>query len=156
MSKKLFHGKIYVKKSKIHGFGVFASKKIRKGELLEECYFLVSRRGGDKALEDYYFDAKGKYATFLGYGPIYNHSEDPNADYNMNMKRRVAVFKADRTIQKDEEITISYGDKWFKSRGWTAKTSKTSKTSGSKEKPKKKLRKKLKKKAKKKSKRRSR
>ena len=60
MKSKLFQNKIFVKKSSMHGYGVFAAKKIRKGEKIEECYILISK-GGDKVLEDYYFDAKSKY-----------------------------------------------------------------------------------------------
>lgn len=108
-------------KSPTHGFGVFADKKIRKGELIEECYFLIGR-GGDKSLENFYFDAINskykRYATFFGYGSIYNHSEDPNADYFINLTRRVSRFVAQRTIEKGEEILISYGDHWFKERGY--------------------------------------
>ena len=112
---KLFLNKIAVKKSSRHGFGVFAEKKIRKGEIVEQCYFILSN-GWDDSLEDYYFAAKRKYAVFLGYGSIYNHSDEPNADYNINIKKRIATIKADRDIQKGEEILISYGDNWFKSR----------------------------------------
>jgi len=104
----------------MHGNGVFAGKKIRKGELIEKCYFIITK-GGDAVLEDYYFDAKRKYAVFLGLGSIYNHSDDPNADYTINMAKRIATIKADRTIQQGEEITISYGSKWFSSRGLKAK-----------------------------------
>ena len=118
--KGLYLNKIIVKKSTIKGFGVYAAKTMRKGEKLEECYFVLSK-GGDKVLEDYYFDVKRKYALFTGYGSIYNHSDDPNADYTMNVKKRIATFKANRTIRKGEEIFISYGDKWFSSRGWKAK-----------------------------------
>ena len=120
MKKKLFQNKIAVKKSTTHGYGVFTEKKLRKGEIIEECYMLISK-GGDKKLEDYYFDAKGKYAIFLGYGCIYNHSEEPNADYTLNLKSRIATIKADRTIQKGEELFVSYGDDWFESRGWKSK-----------------------------------
>lgn len=116
MKRKLFMNKIIVKKSKIHGYGVFALKNIKKGEKIEECYMIVSR-GGDKKLEDYYFAANGKDALFTGFGIIYNHSEDPNADYILNIKQRYATFKAARRIRKGEEICVSYGDKWFKSRG---------------------------------------
>ena len=119
--KRLFLNHIYVKKSSMHGYGVFAGKKIRKGEKLEECYILISRRGGDKALEDYYFDVKGKYAIFTGFGIIYNHSNDPNADYTINQKKRIVTIKASATIQKGEEIFISYGDEWFSSRDMKAK-----------------------------------
>ncbi|VVC75606.1 hypothetical protein AQUSIP_08960 [Aquicella siphonis] len=116
MKSKLFQNKLAVKKSPMHGYGVFAEKTIRKGEKIEECYMIVSR-GGDKKLEDYYFDANGKYAIFTGFGIIYNHSDDPNADYKINMKSRVVTFKAVRTIHKGEEIFVSYGDEWFSSRG---------------------------------------
>lgn len=120
MKKELFQNKLTVKKSNIHGYGVFADKAIKKGELIEECYMLVSK-GGDKVLEDYYFDAKGKYAIFLGYGCIYNHSDDPNADYKLNIKQRVVTIKATRNIAKGEEIFVTYGDEWFSSRGWDRK-----------------------------------
>lgn len=124
MKRQLFLGKVAVKKSPTHGYGVFALKSFKKGEKIEECYMIISRRGGDKALEDYYFDAKGKYATFLGFGSIYNHSDDPNADYFINVKNRVVTIKAARNIPKGKEIFISYGDQWFKTRGLTAKESK--------------------------------
>lgn len=115
MKRKLFQNKLLIQKSTTHGYGVFANKRIKKGELIEECYFILSR-GGDKGLEDYYFDADGKYALFLGFGSIYNHSDDPNADYFINKKNRCARIKAARTIKKGEEITVSYGEEWFSSR----------------------------------------
>ncbi len=116
MNRKLFLNKIYIKKSPPFGYGVFAGKKLRKGELIEECYFILSK-GGDKTLEDFYFDAKGKYALFLGYGSIYNHSDDANADYVLNIKKKIVSIRAERTIQKGDEIFLSYGDDWFSSRG---------------------------------------
>jgi len=112
---KLFQNKLLVKKSSRHGYGVFAEKQFRKGELIEECYIILSK-GGDDVLEDYYFDAKGKYALFTGFGSIYNHSDDPNADYVISNKQKLATIKAARTIRKGEEITISYGHEWFSSR----------------------------------------
>ncbi len=117
---KLFLNKIAVKKSLRHGFGVFAEKKIKKGEKIEQCYFILSR-GGDKGLEDFYFAAGRKNAVFLGYGSIYNHSDEPNADYSININKRITTIKANRDIKKGEEILISYGPNWFKSRGWNSK-----------------------------------
>lgn len=117
---QLFQNKLIVKKSPLHGFGVFAGKTIRKGEVIETCYIIISK-GGDKKLEDYYFDVKGKYAIFTGFGIIYNHSEDPNADYFINSKKLIVTFKAARTIHKGEEIFVSYGDKWFSDRGLKVK-----------------------------------
>lgn len=120
MKAKLFQNNIIVKKSKLHGYGVFAAKTLRKGAIIEECYILKSK-GYDTAYEDYYFDAKGKYVLLTGFGSIYNHSDDPNADYTINVGKCLATFKADRTIHKGEEISISYGDEWFSSRGIKSK-----------------------------------
>jgi SET domain-containing protein len=105
---------------------VFAGKDIKKGEIIEECYIILTK-GKDKALEDYYFDAKGKDALLTGYGIIYNHCDDDNAEYTLNMTRRLATFKAIRHIKKGEEIFVSYGDEWFGSRGKKAKSHKRTK-----------------------------
>ena len=116
MKKKLAQNKLVVKKSPTHGYGVFARKSMRKGEIIEECYIILTK-GKDKALEDYYFDAKGKDALLTGFGIIYNHSDDDNADYKINVTRRLATFIALKPIKKGEEIFISYGEEWFSSRG---------------------------------------
>ena len=124
MKPTLYQTKLIVKKSPTHGYGVFAGKTIKKGEIIEKCYIIISKKGGDKALEDFYFDAKGKYAVFLGFGSIYNHSDDPNADYRVSVTNRIATFKATRTIPKGKEIFVSYGDEWFSDRGLKPKHSK--------------------------------
>ena len=95
---------------------VFCGQNFRKGEIIEECYMIITK-GGDKTLEDYYFDAKRKYALLTGFGSIYNHSDEPNADYSLNLKKRIGTIRAERTIRKGEEIFVSYGEEWFKSRG---------------------------------------
>lgn len=116
MKKILFQNKLIVKKSRTHGYGVFAGKTIKEGELIEECYALIMR-GKDKVLEDYYFDAgKGKDAVLTGFGMIYNHAENDNAEYTINAKKNLATFKAIKKIAKGEEIFVSYGDEWFSSR----------------------------------------
>lgn len=115
MKRELFLNKISVKKSPTHGYGVFAGKTIQKGEIIEECYVLITK-GKDKALEDYYFDGDGKYALLTGFGIIYNHDDDENAVYSINVKRKLATIKARRKIKKGEEIFVNYGDDWFKDR----------------------------------------
>ncbi len=123
MKKVLFQNKIIVKKSKTHGYGVFALKAIKKNEIIEECYLIISKKGGDKGLEDFYFDAKGKYAVMTGFGSIYNHADEPNADYTINIKKKLATIKAQRAVRAGEEIFVSYGEEWFSSRGLKAKKS---------------------------------
>ncbi|MHB1948413.1 MAG: SET domain-containing protein-lysine N-methyltransferase [Gammaproteobacteria bacterium] len=116
MNKKLFQNKLAVRKSPIHGYGVFAEKDIRKGEKIEECYFILSDCEDD-IIMDFIFDAGGRSALLLGYGSLYNHSENPNADYIINRKTRIATFTAAEAIKKGQEIFVSYGDEWFSSRG---------------------------------------
>lgn len=113
--KRLFQNKLFVKKSKLHGYGVFANKNIKKNERIEECYFILSDCEDDIII-DYVFDLDGHSALLLGYGSLYNHSDHPNADYTLNKKRKIATFKALQPIKKGEEILITYGEEWFASR----------------------------------------
>jgi SET domain-containing protein len=115
MKTRLHRSKLIVKKSDIHGFGVFAGKNFRKGDIIEECYFILSDCEDD-ILMDYIFDVNGRSGLVLGYGSMYNHSEYPNADYKFNRKRKVATFVASKSIKKGQEIFVSYGDDWFSSR----------------------------------------
>ncbi len=39
MKERLFLNKIEVKKSKISGYGLFAKKNIKVGEIIEECQY---------------------------------------------------------------------------------------------------------------------
>ena len=42
MKSKLFKSeKIYIGQSQTHGYGVFCNQDIKKGELIEECYYLT-------------------------------------------------------------------------------------------------------------------
>jgi SET domain-containing protein len=115
MKSKLIQNKIRVKKSLIHGYGVFAEKAIKKGQIVEECHAVITRVEDD-ILGDYFFNIRGRNAVLTGFGWIYNHSEDPNVDYEFNFKHRIMVFKAERNIKKGEELYVSYGDDWFESR----------------------------------------
>lgn len=136
MKTKLFQSKIYVKKSLIHGYGVFAGKPFKKGEKIEDCYFILSDCEDD-ILMDYIFEARGRSAVVLGYGSLYNHSDRPNAAYKLSIKRRIMTIKASRPIKKDEEIFVNYGNEWFSSREASKKKSSKKRKSKSKKKSKK-------------------
>ncbi|MBW7858652.1 MAG: SET domain-containing protein-lysine N-methyltransferase [Leptonema sp. (in: Bacteria)] len=105
-SNKAIEDKILVKKSKIHGKGCFAKKKIRKGAYLgsyegitvldDNTYVLwVQQDHGGWHLID------GK--NNLRY---VNHSLTPNAEWDGNKLYSL------RTIEEDEEITFHYGEDW--------------------------------------------
>lgn len=117
---KLKRGHIVVKPSEIHGYGVFATKKIAKGEIIEECPILMFSAGFElPPLGNVLFTWKNDdtNALPLGYGVIYNHADVPNAVHYFDEKYDLLGFRALRTIRKNEEILISYSKNWFEQRG---------------------------------------
>lgn len=104
--------KIEAAASDLHGYGVFAVDDIAAGEILEECPVLVLPLGSD-ALYDYRFRwpkvvNPRAYAIPLGFGSIYNHQDDPNADWESDESRRIFIYRAIRDIPAGREIFISY------------------------------------------------
>jgi uncharacterized protein len=121
MSKKKIeptNGNLFVSNAGHKGRGVFTSKILKKGELIEICPVIeVSYKDHQKMvghiLENYTFvwrSGKKSAAIVLGFGSLYNHSSNPNADYIKKLKEGVMVYKALKTIKKGEEITIDYGE----------------------------------------------
>lgn len=100
------------------GRGVFTSKILNKGDLIEICPVIVMTYKEHQKLvghimENYTFvwdTRKKSVAILLGFGSLYNHSVKPNADYIKKLKEGVMVFKAMRRIKAGEEITIDYGE----------------------------------------------
>lgn len=116
--------KIYIARSPIHGWGVFASELINEGEIIEETPLLdlQMKKGESSALlVDYRFNwpqgsggSWDKQVIAWGYGSIYNHSNEPNATWVSNLENETFQFIATKQIQIDEEIFTYYGgvDYW--------------------------------------------
>jgi uncharacterized protein len=107
---------IYVAYSEIHGKGVFAGRSITVGEIIEICPVLLFPKSQLAAmrqtvLDDYYFDwgeDDSWYAICLGYGSLYNHAHDPNADYSMDFEAQTIDIHCIRDISAGDEITVNY------------------------------------------------
>ena len=102
------------------GRGVFAARPFAKGEAVEVCP-TVELPGSEAngTLADYVFDSgrgDSSVVLLLGYGMLYNHSYDPNLDYEQEGTAAVA-FVATRDIAPGEELTITYGEEWWVARG---------------------------------------
>lgn len=105
------------------GRGIFTTRPIRSGEVIEKCevIFFPRREVMDMRktqLEFYYYWWKSGSAVLpLGFGALYNHSKNPNADWINDYRSRRMILVALRTILKDEEITVNYGldsdEFWF-------------------------------------------
>lgn len=103
--------KIIVKDSPIQGRGVFATKSIRKNELIEVCHIIeIPKEQSDivdsTVFGNYRFEFGENSAIALGNGSLYNHSYNPNAVVWIGDK--TIKFRARRNIKKDEEITFNY------------------------------------------------
>ena len=122
MVKRLYiNKKIEVRKSLIHGYGVFAKGNIKKDELIEECFYIV-QPSINPYNADYLFkwQEKGNFkfnVLPLGFGCIYNSSKilnENNAKWETDEKNNIFIFTSVKLIKKDEEILTYYGDKWWK------------------------------------------
>lgn len=118
MIKLLESSRVYCSSSSIAnaGRGVFARKKIKQGEVIEECPVIVVPNKDMQDLKktilvNYYFcfaKDESQWALALGFGSLYNHSYEPNATYTKKYARRVILITAIKDISKDEEITVNY------------------------------------------------
>jgi len=120
--------KIGLRKSPIHGHGIFSNAKISEGELIEEAKLLKlswrSKIIQDSVLINYVWvnnkcncetcqkDGKEQYLAF-GYGSIYNHSKNPNTRVDLDFATETMRIYTTKTIEKDEEILVSYGPKYW-------------------------------------------
>ena len=125
MDKVLFKSnKIGIKKSPIHGWGVFALEDIEIGDLIEECLYVpIETYNEGDILTHYSFpyprvfgeikDSNKKIdkiiqVIVLGYGSLYNHSLTPNIDYVTNTELGAFEFISFKKIKKGEELFIKY------------------------------------------------
>ncbi len=107
--------KIKVGDSPIHGRGVFAIDFISKDEIIEECHFVkLSERDFtklDNSIKDISFAwpiLSSTHAIVLGFGSIYNHSDNNNATWTTDLNRNCYIFRAIKDIQPGEEICTNY------------------------------------------------
>jgi SET domain-containing protein len=103
----------------LRGRGVFAARAFATGDEIEVCPTVeIPRREAKGVLADYVFDSarsRGAVVLVLGYGMLYNHSEDPNVEYDQD-DDGVVTFYAMRAIEPGEELTITYGSEWWTER----------------------------------------
>ena len=114
---------IYVGDSDLHGQGVFSNEDICTGQSIELCPYLVADEhdfAESCILHDYVFEHpedKTAFLVVLGWGMVYNHSNDPNAEWEVCMDDPNFIrFFALCDIPKGTEITHDYGGQYWSSR----------------------------------------
>ena len=102
--------KIYIGKSKLHGKGLFASRNIKRGEVIffvkgkKIKFFITDEKRAKVAGLNWVGVGKNEWINpEKEYSVYFNHSCNPNSA----IKGRVTVV-ALRNIEKEEEITFDY------------------------------------------------
>ena len=98
------------------GRGLFATRLISCGELIEEAHVIVVPREQVEQLDatvlgDYLFlwgEEEEETALVLGRGSLCNHSYQPNARFVLHPDRLTIEFVALRDISAGEEIATNY------------------------------------------------
>lgn len=101
------------------GRGVTATRDINEGEIIEFCPIIfISKKETaffeeEKTTLNFYYlqqPETKKVCLMLGYGSLYNHSKNPNAeiDYDIKRLKDYLFFRALRKIKAGEEIVFDY------------------------------------------------
>ena len=97
------------------GRGIFALKDFVVGEIIETCPVVVlsekESRICDQTILEYYtypWEGNEDGCIALGYGSLYNHSLEPNAEYDLMYKDKTIVYKALLPIKRGDEILVNY------------------------------------------------
>ncbi|HMS99165.1 MAG TPA: SET domain-containing protein [Saprospiraceae bacterium] len=119
---------LYIASSDDRGRGVFTASPIHAGDVIEVCPVIVIPKRElpiihKTILHDYYFlwgDNLEDCAIALGYGSMYNHELNPNANFILDLENMTIDIEAIQDIAAGEEITLNYhgepGDEselWF-------------------------------------------
>jgi uncharacterized protein len=122
---------LFVASSPLGGRGVFTAAAIPAGAIIEICPVIAMPASHRQHLDqtglyDYYFiwgENDDECALVLGFGSLYNHSYEPNAEYAPSFESGFLNFFALRDIEAGEEITVNYngdpfdqGEMWFEAR----------------------------------------
>ena len=105
--------------SLIEGRGVFAKIDFKPGQLIEEAPVIaMDDREKDllrnSSLHSYYFLVNNSSTCIvmgLGYSSLYNHADNANAVYSVDLSCLTISIKARKRIAAGEEITINYNGK---------------------------------------------
>ena len=111
---RLMHDGITIKNSPGKGRGVFADKDFQEGDVIEISHVTVVPQVDEinkTDLQWYVFTwglQEELYAIAHGYGSLYNHSYQPNAQYKKFQYDKIILFTAIKSIKIGEEIFVNY------------------------------------------------
>src|SRR5580704_12035853 len=103
------------------GLGLFATQPIKKGAKIVRYFgpLLDCRKKKDDAVENkYLFELNGRWtidgSVRKNIARYINHACKPNAESDVNPRKRRVVIRAIKKIEPGEEINYDYGTDYFK------------------------------------------
>jgi uncharacterized protein len=103
------------------GLGLFATKPIKKGAKIVRYFgpLLDCKKKKDDAIENkYLFELNGRWtidgSVRKNIARYINHACKPNAESDVNPRKRKVVIRAIKKIEPGEEINYDYGTDYFK------------------------------------------
>lgn len=100
------------------GRGLFATKPIKSGEIVEESPIIRLSPGDMHFIENtilgcYVFDSPTEFSNdgflALGLGSLFNHSDEPNVEWEVDPRNNLITFKATENIKSGKQLFINYG-----------------------------------------------
>lgn len=116
--------KIGIGKSQVNELGVWAIDNFIDNEIVEVCPVILFDKKDieGNAMLDYVFKIDdNQYAFALGAGTLYAHRNQSNVRWNYDPVKKSIIFRTSRPIKQGEELFISYGKDYFKSRNTSMK-----------------------------------
>lgn len=103
--------------NQIKGRGAFAKENYIEGDIIEICPGIIQKTEDvDGKVRDYLF-SYNKDNSMIGFGfcSMYNHSDSPNATWEILDKEKIKISVI-KDIKAGEEIFVSYGDDYWETR----------------------------------------
>lgn len=116
------HRPISIRHSKVSGLGIFATRDIPSGTIIERCPTLAVQQSSicpESGVCNYAFSSTHSPTRALvawGLCSLFNHSNNNNAVFEA-MKDDTITITTIKPIQKGEEIFVNYGPEYWNSRG---------------------------------------
>lgn len=101
---------IIIKKSPIHGWGVFTQEAIPKDQIITQSALIKIPVGEycPNNVLTYTYSYEGNLFLSLGHANLINSSNEPNSRFEINTEDNIITIIATRDIFINEEITLKY------------------------------------------------
>lgn len=117
MTQETYSRHLYIKEVKGMGRGVFCEVDIKKGDVIEISPAMILSPGDyhlaqNTILNQYVYecdDILDHSALAFGFGSLFNHADEPNAEFEALFYEKRVVFTAIQDIPAGEQIFVDYG-----------------------------------------------